>query len=173
MESSSGPQNSAMSQATYHDAKTKHRKFMFLKLGRAVFAVPLAAVREVIALSQLSALPNMPAYFAGLMNLRGKIVSAIHLRKSLVFIENIDESSEGKRRPCVIITEINGQLYGAIVDDVIDVQAIHETDLDHSIDRPRNQETFDGMIKRQGAELAPVLNLKRALRIEELVSLVG
>jgi len=65
--------------------KTRAKKFMFLKVGDNTYALPLNCVREVLGLGQISTLPNMPEYFAGLINLRGKIISAVYLEKSLNF----------------------------------------------------------------------------------------
>ena len=58
----------------------KKKKFILVKLEKNTFAIALSSVREVMGLTQLSFLPNMPPYFAGLINLRGKIISAIDLR---------------------------------------------------------------------------------------------
>lgn len=153
--------------------KSKPKKFMFLRLGNATFAIPLSQVREVIGLSQMSSLPNMPDYFAGLLNLRGKIVSAILLRKSLGLNPRELEKHPESKRPCIVITELDGNLYGAIVDDVVEVQAISEADIDMSMEGAKRSEGFAGMIKRQGSGLAPILNLKEALRIHELLQLVA
>lgn len=148
---------------------SSYRKFMFLKLGEAKFAIPLSQVREVLGLGQMTSLPNMPSYFAGLINLRGKIVSAVDLRKSLNFVEGTQTPQDSVKRPCVVITEIEGRIFGAIVDDVVEVQAFNESDVDHSVDSLSYKDMFDGLIKFQGASLAPILNLKRALRIDELI----
>ncbi len=146
------------------------QKFMFLKLGQSQFAIPLSSVREVLGLGQLSSLPNMPPYFAGLINLRGKIVSAVDLKKSLNFLSEKDRESQSKR-PCIIITEVNGRLFGAIADDVIEVSAIADIQVDHAVDGMANKESFKGIIKKNGETLAPVLNLEKALRLHELIAL--
>lgn len=144
-----------------------NKKFLFLKIGESTFSVPLSRVREVLGLGQISPLPNMPPYLAGLINLRGKIVSAIHLRKSLNFL-NVAEAST--KRPCVIIIDVSGQLYGAIVDDVIAVQAVSSDDIEYSIEGMNNKEVFEGIIKQNKEDLAPILNLEKALKISELMS---
>lgn len=149
---------------------SRARKFMFLRLGSSSFAVPLSSVREVLGFGQVSSLPNMPSYFAGLINLRGKIVSAVHLKKSLNYTANKDLESSTKR-PCVVITEVRGRLFGAIADDVVEVASIPESDIDHGMDQISSKDVFAGIIKRKGAELAPILNLERALKLDELIRL--
>lgn len=148
----------------------KSRKYMFLRLGQQTFAIPLVSVREVLGLGQISSLPNMPEYFAGLINLRGKIVSAVDLKKSLTFVIK-KESEAASRRPCVVITEVRGRMFGAIADDVLEVQAVADSSIDSSVDGLENKEVFSGIIKREGSPLAPVLNLEKALKINELIEL--
>lgn len=155
------------SENTIEKGTTRPKKFMFLKLGQSTFALPLSSVREVIGVGQISSLPNMPHYFAGLINLRGKIVSAVDLKKSLNFLTKPQESTQSKR-PCVIITEFEGSLFGAIVDDVVEVQAIPHQEIDHEVDGINNREVFAGIIKREGSDLAPILKLDKALQVVEL-----
>jgi purine-binding chemotaxis protein CheW len=158
------------SEAGAQKKKTRAKKFMFLKVGDNTYALPLNCVREVLGLGQISTLPNMPEYFAGLINLRGKIISAVYLEKSLNFIERV-EVQEHSRRPCVIITEVGGRMFGAIVDDVVEVLAVPDENIDHAVDNLNNREVFDGIIKKDGAQLAPILNLDKALRINEIILL--
>lgn len=146
------------------------KKYMFLRLGSSTFAVPLSSIREVLGMGQVSHLPNMPNFFAGLVNLRGKIVSAVFLRKSLSFLGNIDTPENISKRPCIVIIEVHGRLFGAIVDDVIEVQAVPDSIIDHAADNIHSREVFMGIIKREGQELAPILNLVRALKIDELTA---
>lgn len=153
------------------EATSKSRKFMFLRVGQNLFALPLSVVREVLGLGQISAIPNMPAYFAGLINLRGKIVSAVYLKKSLSF-QTGTESEAKTRRPCVVITELNGRMFGAIVDDVVEVSAVQESEVDTLVDGLENKDVFVGIIKRDEQKLAPILHLERALRVGDLVGLI-
>lgn len=148
--------------------KTRAKKFLFLRVSTHTFAIPLSSVREVLGLGQISVLPNMPIYFAGLINLRGKIISAVDLKKCLTFLTSIGKDPTSKR-PCVVITEIQGRMFGAIADDVVEVLAIGDELIDNSIDGLENKEVFTGVIKRDGSPLAPILNLERALKIDELI----
>ena len=164
------PENIPATEST-EKTNLRSKKFMFLKLGNSTFALPLSSVREVMGVGQISSLPNMPHYFAGLINLRGKIVSAVHLKKSLNFVTRTEDTDQGSKRPCVIITEFNGSMFGAIVDDVVEVQAISNREIDHAVDGLNNKDLFEGIIKREGADLAPILKLEKALQVVELIAL--
>lgn len=149
--------------------QAKSKKYMFLRLSDQVFAIPLTSVREVLGMGPVSVLPNMPNYFAGLINLRGKIVSAVDLKKSLSFVGAPAQGNH--RRPCIIITEINGRMFGALADDVLEVVAIDDSQVDFSVEGVKNREVFVGVIKRTEKPLAPILNLEEALKVNELIAL--
>lgn len=68
------------------DSKVQKKKFMILALGESRFAVHLHQVREVIATNQVTILPSMPEYFAGVINLRGRIISTVFLKKVFVLL---------------------------------------------------------------------------------------
>ncbi len=160
------------SDQNHESVKGKQKKYMILRLGNSIFAVTLSAVREVLGVGQISSLPNMPSYFAGLINLRGKIISAVYLHKSLNFV-TAQDSNAANKRPCVVITEIQGRLFGAIVDDVKEVQAVSEAEIDFSVDGLEGKDVFLGILKREGQTIAPILNLEKALRVKELLAFDG
>ncbi len=145
------------------------RKYLLIRLAGNCFAVPLSVVREVVGLPQISELPNMPAFFAGLINLRGKIVSAIRLSKSLENLVQKKSFSKKTKRSCVVITDYQTRLFGAIIDDVVSVVSIADESIDHSMDEVAHAEYFTGIIKFENGVLAPILNLEKALRIQELL----
>lgn len=149
--------------------QTKGKKFMFLRLGENHFAIHLSSVREVLRLTQVSPLPNMPAYFAGLINLRGKILSAIHLRKSLESIINNGTAPNPVKRSCIIIADVESKIFGAVVDDVTEVISINSSLIDYSVDNLSHGEYFSGIIKFENRSLVPILKLEKALRINELI----
>lgn len=150
----------------HKNLKASLKKFMLLRLDDQTFALPLSDVREVLGLVQLSPLPDMPAHFAGLINLRGKVVSAIDLKKSL---QCTTTSTEKKiKKSCVIITESNGQFYGAIVDDILEVVSVPEQEIDTNTESLRSKEAFTGLIKNKDRGLAPILNMTKALKINEI-----
>ncbi len=150
----------------------KKKKFILVKLENQIFGIALSNVREVMGLTQLSYLPNMPPYFAGLINLRGKIISAIDLKQSLKSIGFTSTSSPVKR-PCVVITEWSGGLYGAMVDDIVEVLSVTDAEMDRSTETLQGATVFAGIIKVSQRPLAPILNLEKALKLDELLQVTS
>lgn len=150
------------------EVKSKKKKFMILLLGDKKFALPLSLVREVIAPPPLTLLPHMPSYFTGVVNLRGKIISVIHLKKSLSQEDSNPKMMKGKR-PCIIITDLQGHLFGALVDDVTEVISVTENQIDLSLNEElQGERTYQGVLKFSDFSVAPILNVEVALKIEEL-----
>jgi len=55
-------------------------KCLTFALGGESYAIPDIKVREIIRLTSITAVPQMPDYISGVINLRGKIIPVVDLR---------------------------------------------------------------------------------------------
>ena len=86
--------------------------FLVFALGGEEFAVPLLKVKSVLALPRTTAVPYMPDYYLGVINLHGQIVSVIDLRMKLKLeFENSSETS-------VVVLESGKTCIGVVVDSI-------------------------------------------------------
>lgn len=92
-------------------------------VGQKSYAMPLLKVREVIALPKITSVPNPPHHVAGLINLRGQIITVFDLR-SYLKIQKLQES------PTVIIADMQFGQIGLIVDSVSSVMSIDQKKLE-------------------------------------------
>ena len=90
--------------------------FVTVVTGGQLFGLSLGRVRDVFVPRGLSAVPLAPPEVAGLLNLRGRVVTAIELRRRLGLPAREDGAS-----PVAVGIEERGELYGLIVDRVGDV----------------------------------------------------
>jgi len=90
--------------------------FVTVMTGGQLFGLKLERVRDVFVPQGLSPVPLAPPEVAGLLNLRGRIVTALDLRRRL----GLPDRAAGKPTVAVGIEE-RGELYGLIVDRVGDV----------------------------------------------------
>ena len=51
------------------------------QVGRETYGVPIASLHEIVRVPEITAVPDAPEYMEGVINLRGKIVSVLDLRK--------------------------------------------------------------------------------------------
>lgn len=78
--------------------------------------IPVLSVRDVLGPQALTRIPLAPPEVAGSLNLRGRIVTAIDLRRRL----GLPPAGEGLR-PMSIVVEQGGELYSLLADQVGDV----------------------------------------------------
>jgi purine-binding chemotaxis protein CheW len=97
------------------------------KVGRETYGVPITALREIVRVPEITAVPDAPDYVEGVINLRGKIVSVLDLRKRLGEVA----VAPGKRNR-ILVVEHRGRLCGLIVDSASDVLKIPTADIDPS-----------------------------------------
>ncbi len=81
-------------------------KYLKFQLNNESYGIPIEYVRELIGLMDYTEVPKMPNYYKGIMNLRGKIVSLIDLRKRFVMIEK-----EYDNRTSVIVVDMQNSTY--------------------------------------------------------------
>lgn len=95
------------------------------RIGRETFGVPIALVHEIVRMPEITAVPDSPVYVEGVINLRGKIISVIDLRKR--FGEKEIVTSKKNR---ILVTEADGKLVGLIVDAASEVLKIPENEIE-------------------------------------------
>lgn len=93
-----------------------------LSLAGRALGIDVMQVQDVIRLGTVTPVPRAAPWIAGVMNLRGHIVTAIDLRARLGL-----PPTTGERSMCVVVS-IDGEAHGLIVDAVGEVLAISETD---------------------------------------------
>ena len=87
-----------------------------MQVGGQMFGAPVLKVQDVILQTAINVVPRSPPEVAGSLNLRGRIVTAIDMRRRLGMPPRAPEESF----MCVII-ERAGELFALLVDDVGDV----------------------------------------------------
>ncbi len=97
------------------------------KVGRETYGVPITALHEIVRVPEITAVPDAPAYMEGVINLRGKIVSVIDLRKLFGEAETAPD-----RRNRILVVEHRGRLSGLIVDAASEVLKIPAADIEPS-----------------------------------------
>lgn len=90
-----------------------------VQIGGQTFGVPVLEVQDVIAETTINRVPLAPPEIAGSLNLRGRIVTAIDMRRRL----GLHPQAEDQRASgvSVIVEQSSGELYALMVDDVGDV----------------------------------------------------
>ncbi len=97
------------------------RDFLTFTVHRQTFGLPLEAVDDVLDNRPLTPVPLAPPEIAGSLNLRGRIITAIDVRRRLGMPAMAPGASHMS-----IVTEYDGELFNLVVDAVGEVIALSE-----------------------------------------------
>ena len=144
-------------------AAAAEQVFVTLTVGDQLCGVPVLAVRDILSDQTITRIPLAPPEIAGSLNLRGRIVTAIDLRRRL----QLSPPAPGLKR-MFVVTEQGGELYALLVDQVSEVLSLKSNAFE------RNPPTLDPSwaafstgIYRLGDRLLVVLDVGRLLALSE------
>jgi purine-binding chemotaxis protein CheW len=101
--------------------KEKGRSMDLLQLvsfniGNEEFAVDILKVQEINRMADITRVPKSPPFVEGVINLRGKVIPIVDLRKRF----NLEERKATKETR-IIVVDMDGKVVGLIVDSVSEV----------------------------------------------------
>ena len=145
-------------------------KYLTFRLGQEYYSLPVLKVREIMRLCPITAVPRMPSYLRGVINLRGKIVAVVDLRSRFQL-----PPQEDADRACIIVVQLAGgskSVMGVIVDAVEDVSPFAADDIEPTPDFGPllNTQFILGMAKSKGTVKA-ILDIDQVLLSEGELSL--
>ena len=103
---------------TLETAQTEKQLVVF-DLSSEAYGVDIGTVREIIRLQDITRVPKTPEFVEGVINLRGKVIPVLDLRKRFG-LEAEDQGEENR----IVVVDIRGQDIGMVVDAVTEVLRI-------------------------------------------------
>lgn len=143
-------------------------RYLEVTLGTEKYVFPLLIVREVIAPPKTTPIPNSPAYFVGMMNLRGQVLGVVDLRKRLSIPISKDE--ERRTEEAVVIVEIGGVSVGTYVDSVSRVLTIPSEGIHEPPETTKKSAAHVTGIYELNDELITVIDLEKVLDMQTIKS---
>ncbi len=147
---------------------TQTGKFLTFVLGAECYGIEIKFVTEIIGMQSITAVPDLPEYVKGIINLRGKIIPVIDVR--LRFKKTPVPYND---RTCVIVVDIKDMPVGLIVDTVAEVLTIPEQDLvpPPQLTNSSYYHRFTKAIGKAGNDVKLILDCDRLLSDDELANL--
>lgn len=93
--------------------------FVTFYIAGQLFGVPVLTVQDILNVQQITPVPLAPPEISGSLNLRGRIVTAIDVRKRLGLVDREQEESMS------IVVGHDNDLYSLMVDSVGEVLAVN------------------------------------------------
>lgn len=106
---------------------TKTDKFLTFKLGEESYGLEILKVREIIGIMNVTRVPKTPDYVRGVINLRGKVIPVIELRKKFE-MDTVEDTEE----TCIIVVDLDTVELGMVVDKVNEVLNIKESEIEET-----------------------------------------
>jgi purine-binding chemotaxis protein CheW len=136
-------------------------------IGSEEFGVEILKVQEINRMVEITKVPQAPHYVEGVINLRGKVIPIIDLRKRF----NLDVKEYDKNTRIVVV-DINGSIMGMIVDAVSEVLRLPSSTIEPppEIVTGLNAEYIKGVAKLED-RLLIFLDLSRVIDAAEMAAL--
>jgi purine-binding chemotaxis protein CheW len=132
-----------------------------LTVGEQLCGVPVLAVRDILGEQTITRIPLAPPEIAGSLNLRGRIVTAIDLRRRL----RLPPAPPGQARMSVV-AEQGGELYALLVDQVSEVLSLDASMFERNPPTlEKSWAEFSTGIFRLDGRLLVVLDVSRLLAL--------
>jgi purine-binding chemotaxis protein CheW len=148
-------------------------QYLTYTLGDEVFAMDIRSVREIIQYATMTAVPMMPSFVRGVINLRGQVVPVIDLQSRL----GRSVAHVGKKTCIIIFDAVNETekvAIGLMVDAVSEVIDIRDVDIEPppQFGASIRRDFIRGMGKVDDSFIV-ILEPERALNIEDMALLAG
>jgi purine-binding chemotaxis protein CheW len=139
-------------------------EFVTVLIADQLFGLPIARVHDVFMVDRLTRVPLAPPEIAGILNLRGRVVTTIDMRCRL----DLPAREEGRGKMAVGI-EHRGESYGLLIDSVGEVLKIPAASREPNpvnLD-PRWARVAEGVVQLDD-RLMVVLDVERVLELKTL-----
>lgn len=141
---------------------TGSQDYVTIKVDGQTLGIPVLAVHDVLNAQQITQIPLAPDWVAGVLNLRGKIVTAIDLRRRL----GLPPLDDDKKSMSVVVEHLE-EPYSLQIDSVGEVLSLEDQLFEKNpvtLD-PRWRDVSRGIYRLDG-ELLPILDVDRLLAFE-------
>lgn len=99
-----------------HHAANEILQLVSFNLDQEDYGVEVLKVREIIRMPTITRVPNTPPYVDGVINLRGKVIPIISMRRKFGLVE-----ADNSKQTRIMVMDVHGELMGFTVDAVSEV----------------------------------------------------
>lgn len=139
-------------------------KYLVFSVNGIEYGIEITYVTEIIGIQPITAVPRMPPYIKGIINIRGTIVPVIDMRLRFHYLE-----TEYDEKTCIISLNRDGIYLGLIVDAVVDViQLSAETVLAPPADSAEAKTKFLKAIGKYQGMVKQIVDIDAIYGLDEL-----
>jgi purine-binding chemotaxis protein CheW len=133
------------------------------------YGVPIGQVQEIVRVGGITMVPNSPPYMEGVINLRGRVLPVLNLRKRLGLSGKAISSASR-----IVVTEIGNKVIGLLVDAVSHVIKIPSENVEPAPEEVLEIDTdYITGVGKLNDKMIILLDLERLLRRDKLETADG
>jgi purine-binding chemotaxis protein CheW len=139
---------------------TEHLATFFL--GREEYGVDVRLVQEIIRVSEITQVPRAPEFIKGVINLRGRIIPVVDLKRKLG-LGDVDVARQSR----IVVVKVKERLIGLLVDGASQVLKVPVSTIEAAPDEVTEIDTtaIRGVAKLPG-RLIILMDLNKTLALE-------
>ena len=153
------PENSVLQPG--HDEETLKGKYLIFSMGSDFYGIEIRFITEILGMQPITNIPEMPGYIKGITNLRGKIIPVMDAR--MRFGKGLRDYDD---RTCIIVIDSNETTTGLIVDRVLEVVSLADTDIAPPLDIGGSASRFIKGFGKSGGNVTLLIDCTRLLADE-------
>ncbi len=136
-------------------------EYVTAMIGGQLFGLPISRVQDVFMPERLTRVPLSPREIAGVLNLRGRIVTVVDMRARL----GLPKNEEGKP-PMAVGVDLRGESYGLLIDQIGEVLRLPGNGReDNPVNLDPRLAKLAGGVHRLEGQLMVILDVDRVLEI--------
>ena len=135
-------------------------QYIVVSIGNEQYGLDISYVDNIVRMCKITRVPKAPAHYIGVINLRGEIVPLMSLRRKM----NLEDDVFTDITRIIILKSEEQGLVGIVVDEVKEVIALAEDEIDRNTQNSQSDKTqYINGIGKNGDELISILEISSIL----------
>jgi len=145
------------------DEDSMEGMYLTFDLASEGYGLEIRHVIEIIGIQQITAVPDLPDHITGVLNLRGKVIPIIDVRRRFGLPHR-----DHDERTCIVVVNVNENSIGLVVDKVSEVITIPANKIEPSPVTGRSRRHYIAGMGTIGQQVKILLDIEALLEDEEL-----
>ncbi|HMB16073.1 MAG TPA: chemotaxis protein CheW [Pelovirga sp.] len=145
------------------DADSMEGMYLTFDLASEGYGLEIRHVIEIIGIQSITAVPDLPDHVIGVLNLRGKVIPIIEVRRRFKLPHR-----DHDERTCIVVVNVNDNSVGLVVDKVSEVITIPANEIEPPPATGRNRKHYIAGMGKIGQQVKILLDIETLLEDEKL-----
>lgn len=135
-------------------------QYIVIRIGEEQYGIDIKYIDNIVRMQQITRVPQVPAHFKGVINLRGEVIPVMSIRVKMGLAPDV----ESKDTRIIIIKMDQHEPIGMMVDMVKEVVNLSSAEVERvGFDRGDNQNAYASGIGKHETGLITLLDLDAVL----------